>query len=110
MPYSVVVWLVNPGRQQHEEETVQAGAERERNSGASSGVNIPPAFTRFSYGLYESRERVEVILTDIADRLQQNAPLHVVRGDQLFVIPASRVHYVACKETERPVDRRPEHA
>jgi hypothetical protein len=41
MAYSVIVWLVNPGPQAHEEqETEWATAGRDEAPGAATGVNI----------------------------------------------------------------------
>jgi hypothetical protein len=57
MTYSVMVWLVDPGEQAHQEEAMQrTTAGRARAPGAASGVNEPPAFTRMVYGVYESLE------------------------------------------------------
>lgn len=105
MPYSIMVWLVDPGDQRNQDEALAVSADRERAPGASSGVNMPLAFTRLLFGLYEGRQQADSALVEIANHLERNAPLRVVRNDQIFIVPASRVHYVVCAEVERPKDR-----
>jgi hypothetical protein len=107
MAYSVMVWLVNPGKQAYEdEETEWTSARRDEAPGAATGVNMPPAFTRMVYGVYESQEEAEQVLGDITATLQQNAPLRLAsQANRIFLIPARRVHYVVCDEVERPKDR-----
>ena len=105
MAYSVMVWLVNPGPQAHEEEETElATAKRDEAPGAAIGVNIGPAFTRMRYGVYETPEEAERVLDGISNALQQNSPLRVVvsHADRVFLVPAGRVHYVVCQEVERP--------
>ncbi len=104
MPFSIMVWLVDPGEQRNQEETMAVSSNRERAPGASSGVNVPPAFTRLVYGLYEGRQHADSALSDIVTLLTQNIPLRVNRGEQIFLIPAQRVHYVVCEEVTRPKD------
>lgn len=106
MAYSVMVWLVNPGKQaQEEDEVVRSTAGRDDAPGAATGVNMAPAFTRMVYGVYESQDEAEQALGDITVTLQQNAPLRMTsRANRVFLVPASRVHYVVCEEVERPVD------
>ena len=108
MAFSVMVWLVNPGHQAHEEEETEwATAGRDEAPGAATGVNIGQAFTRMLYGLYETQEEADGVLDDISNSLQQNAPLRLTsHADRVFLVPARRVHYVACEEVERPKDRR----
>ena len=108
MAFSVMVWLVNPGHQAHEEEETEwATAGRDEAPGAATGVNIGQAFTRMLYGIYESQEEADGVLDDISNSLQQNAPLRLTsHADRVFLVPARRVHYVACEEVERPKDRR----
>jgi hypothetical protein len=108
MAYSVMVWLVNPGEQAYEEEDVARSiAGRDEAPGAATGVNMPPAFTRMVYGVYEGQDEAEQALGDIAVTLQQNAPLRMtMHGNRVFLVPASRVHYVVCDEVQRPVDER----
>ena len=106
MAYSVMVWLVNPGEQAHEEEELARSADRVQNPGAASGVNEPPAFTRLIYGLYEDSQEAEGVLGEITEHLQENRPLRLeMHGNRIFVVPAQRVHYVVCSEVERPRDR-----
>ena len=47
MAFSVMVWLVDPGEQAHQEEARRRTTTgRALAPGAASGVNEPPAFTR----------------------------------------------------------------
>lgn len=107
MAYSVIVWLVNPGPQAHEEEETEwATAGRDEAPGAATGVNIGQAFTRMVYGVYETQQEANGVLDDISSLLQQNAPLRLTsHADRVFLVPSGRVHYVVCEEVERPVDR-----
>jgi hypothetical protein len=106
MAYSVMVWLVNPGEQSHQEEELAQSADRAQNPGAASGVNEPPAFTRLVYGVYEDTQEAEGALRDISDNLQRNQPLRFeMHGHRIFLVPANRVHYVVCAEVVRPRDR-----
>lgn len=107
MPYSVMLWLVNAGEQKYETETVRRTAERRPDSGSTSGVNVPPAFTRLAYGLYESRAEADRALGEISQNLRKNVPLQVERneGKRTFLVPAHRVHYVVCDEVTRPKDQ-----
>jgi hypothetical protein len=55
MAYSVMVWLVDPGEQAHQQQAMQRTTTgRAQAPGAASGVNELPAFTRMVYGVYES--------------------------------------------------------
>lgn len=107
MAYSVMIWLVDPGEQAHQEEDVERSTtERKKAPGAATGVNMPPAFTRMVYGVYEDEDGAEGALAEISDALQRNAPLRLrMHGNRTFLVPASRVHYVVCDEVERPKDR-----
>ena len=111
MAYSVMVWLVDPGEQAHQEEAMQRTTTgRSQAPGAASGVNEPPAFTRMVYGVYESLNEANKALSEISDKLRENEPLQITSGaehaNRIFLIPAYRVHYVVCDEVERPRDRR----
>src|ERR671916_1603051 len=112
MTYSVMVWLVAPGEQAHQEEAMQrtTTAGRTQAPGAASGVNEPPAFTRMVYGVYESLDEAKNALSEISNKLRQNEPLEITsapeHANRLFLIPAYRVHYVVCDHVERPMDRR----
>jgi hypothetical protein len=110
MAYSVMVWLVDPGEQAHQEQAMQRTTiGRAQAPGAASGVNEPPAFTRMVYGVYEDQEEADQALGDISLTLQQNAPLRITSGaehaNRTLLIPAHRVHYVVCEYVERPMDR-----
>jgi hypothetical protein len=107
MAYSVMVWMVNPGEQAHEDEALERSeAGRNDAPGAAAGVNEPPAFTRMVYGVYETQEETDQALREISVTLQQNTPLRItMHGNRMFLVPASRVHYVVCAEVERPIDR-----
>src|ERR671933_175498 len=109
--YSVMVWLVDPGEQAHQEQAMQRTTTgRAQAPGAASGVNEPPAFTRIVYGVYEDKDEAEQALGDISVNLQQNAPLRITSGaehaNRTLLIPANRVHYVVCEYVERPMDRK----
>ena len=111
MAYSVMVWLVDPGEQAHQEQALQRTTTgRAQAPGAASGVNEPPAFTRIVYGVYEDQDEAEQALGDISRTLQQNAPLRITSGaehaNRTLLIPAYRVHYVVCEYVERPMDRK----
>ena len=102
MPYSVMLWLVDPGG----EEDTDAETERDptRTPGAAAGFTAPPPVTCLSYGLFEQELDVEETLTVIAEALRQNAPLRVTHGKRTFLVPARRVHTVVCDEVTRPKD------
>ena len=108
MAYSVMVWLVDPGAHPHQDEEVEwATAGRDEAPGAATGENIGPAIPRMVYGVYESQDEAEQALGDITVTLQQNAPLRLTsHANRVFLIPASRVHYVVCSEVQRPMDQR----
>ena len=111
MAYSVMVWLVDPGEQAHQEEAMQrTTAGRANAPGAASGVNEPPAFTRMVYGVYESLDEAKDALSEISDKLRENEPLEITseaeHANRIFLIPAYRVHYVVCDYVERPMDSR----
>jgi hypothetical protein len=109
--YSVMVWLVDPGEQAHQEQAMQRTTTgRVHAPGAASGVNEPPAFTRMVYGVYEGLDEAKRSLSEISNKLRENEPLEITSGpehaNRIFLIPAYRVHYVVCDEVERPMDRR----
>jgi hypothetical protein len=109
--YSVMVWLVAPGEQAHQSEAMQRTTTgRSQAPGAASGVNEPPAFTRMVYGVYESIDEAKKALSEISNKLRENEPLEITSGvehaNRIFLIPASRIHYVVCAEVERPMDER----
>jgi hypothetical protein len=110
MAYSVLVWLVDPGEQAHQEAAMQRTTTGRANApGAASGVNEPPAFTRMVYGVYESLEEAKEALSEISKTLRENEPLQITsspeHANRIFLIPAYRVHYVVCDYVERPMDR-----
>ena len=105
--YSVMVWLVNPGKHpqmdDEEEKWVQAG--RDQAPGARSGSNIGYPIPRMRYGVYESQEEANSALEEISNKLQQNAPLRITsQATRQWLLPADRVHYVVCEEFQRPKD------
>jgi hypothetical protein len=109
--YSVMVWLVDPGEQAHQEQAMQRTTTgRALASGAASGVNEPPAFTRMVYGVYESLDEAKNALSEISKKLRDNEPLEITsapeHANRIFLIPAYRVHYVVCADVDRPMDRR----
>jgi hypothetical protein len=111
MAYSVMVWLVDPGEQAHQQQAMQRTTTgRAQAPGAASGVNEPPAFTRMVYGIYESLDEAKEVLSEISKKLRQTEPLQITsepeHANRIFLIPAYRVHYVVCDDVERPMDRR----
>lgn len=106
MAYSIMVWLVYPGKHPHEDEEVEwAAAGRDEAPGARTGENIGAALPRMNYGVYDTEGEAEQALEDISKTLQQNAPLRISReSHRVWLIPASRVHYVVCGEVDRPKD------
>jgi hypothetical protein len=105
--YSVMVWLVDPGKhpqQGEEEEWAQAG--RDEAPGAATGTTLGYTLPRMRYGFYENQQDAEGALEEISDSLQQNRPLRITsQASRQWLIPADRVHYVVCEEVERPKDR-----
>ena len=111
MAYSLMVWLVDPGEQSHQEEAIRRTTTGRANApGAEAGVNEPPAFTRMVYGVYESLEEAKKVLSEISNTLRDNEPLQITSGpehaNRIFLIPAYRVHYVVCDYVERAMDSR----
>jgi len=106
MAYSVMVWLVNPGEHpQQEEEQVRVTDGGESAPGAHTGANMGLALPRMVYGVYDSEGEAEGALKEISNNLQQNIPLRIdAHSHRIFLIPADRVHYVACEEVTRPQD------
>jgi hypothetical protein len=105
--YSVIVWLVDPGKhpqQDEEEEWAQAG--NDEAPGAHTGANVGYTLPRMRYGVYESQQEAEGALSEISESLQQNRPLRVTsQASRQWLIPANRVHYVVCEEVQRPKDQ-----
>lgn len=100
MPYSIMIWLTDPGTGGDRE-----GPNRETAPGAHSGVTAPPAITHLSYGFFDDEIERDEQLTVISEHLRRNAPLRVTHGERTFLIPAARVHYVVCEKVMRPKDR-----
>jgi hypothetical protein len=107
MPYTVMVWLTNSVDLTLDKEDEFRSMDQERRPvGGNSGVTIPPVLNRFLYGLYQDESEAQSALQEISSNLQQNAPLHITqRSGEVFVVPASRIHYVACAEVSRPKDQ-----
>lgn len=105
MAYSVMVWLVNPGEYPQQEMEETRAAEPKGAVGAATGSNIGYALPRMVYGVYENQEDAEQALYDISNTLQGNAPLRISgHSDRVWLIPATRIHYVVCEAVERPKD------
>lgn len=107
MAYSIMVWLVNPGENPQEQgETLRATEGRGNAPGAETGVNIGPPIPRMVYGVYEEQQEAMSALSEVSTNLQENRPLRInARGSsRIFLLPASRVHYVSCDEVQRPGD------
>ena len=107
MAYSVIVWLVDPGKHpQQDEEEVRAAAGRDQAPGAHTGSTIGYSLPRMRYGVYENQQDAESALAEISDSLQQNRPLRITsQASRQWLLPADRVHYVVCEEVTRPKDQ-----
>lgn len=107
MAYSVIVWLVDPGKHpQQDREESWAAEGREDAPGAATGANLGYTLPRMRYGVYETQEEAERALDGISDSLQQNRPIRISsQASRVWLIPADRVHYVVCEEVERPKDQ-----
>lgn len=99
MPYSIMIWLTDPGLA-----TTGEGPDRETAPGAHAGVTAPPAVTCLSYGMFDSEIDRDEQLSVISERLRRNAPLQVTHGERTFLVPAGRIHYVVCEKVMRPKD------
>lgn len=107
MAYTIMLWLVNPGEQIHQDEALELtqGAQRAVLPGAMSGVTEPPAATRLVYGVYDTQNEAATALQVVGEQLAQARPLMVtLRGGHVFLIPAGRVHYAVMAEVVRPKD------
>ena len=101
MAYTVMLWLVNPGEQAHEQEALEhtQGSARAEHPGAVTGVNVPPTLTRLVYGHYALEDEAHKVLEEIERALSQNRALHVHHSNgHHFVIPTARVHYAVMAE------------
>lgn len=107
MAYSVIVWLVDPGKHpQQDREEDWAAEGREDAPGASTGANLGYTLPRMRYGVYESQDEAEQALDGISESLQQNRPIRISsQASRVWLIPANRVHYVVCEEVQRPKDQ-----
>lgn len=104
MPYSVMVWLLNPSDGPRQEAEPNENPDRRQLPGAASGFTAGPPATFLNYGFYESEGDAEDALKSIAKELRQNEPLRVRHEDRVYLIPASRIHYVVCDQVVRPKD------
>lgn len=107
MAFTIMLWLVSPGEQAHEQEAnkLTHGVRRTALPGAHSGVTEPPAATRLVYGVYQTRNEAAEALEAVGAQLTQNRPVMVtLRGGQVFLVPPARVHYAVMAEVVRPRD------
>ncbi len=106
MPYSIMLWLVNPGAQAHEAQALHMlNQNRSAFPGAHGGVNEPPAACRLTYGLFDNAHQAKEALEHIEKHLSKNQPIPVKLGNgTTFLVPAARVHYAVLSEIERPID------
>lgn len=107
MAYSVIVWLVDPGKHpQQDMEEERASTGRDQAPGAHTGSTIGYSLPRMRYGVYETQQDAEGALMEISDSLQQNRPLRITsQASRQWLLPADRVHYVVCEEVTRPKDQ-----
>ena len=107
MAYSVIVWLVDPGKHPQQDREEEWAAEgREQAPGAATGANLGYTLPRMRYGVYESQDEAEQALDGISESLQQNRPIRISsQASRVWLIPADRVHYVVCEEVQRPKDQ-----
>ena len=107
MAYSVIVWLVDPGKHpQQDREEDWAAEGREQAPGAHTGSTQGYSLPRMRYGVYENQQDAESALAEISDSLQQNKPLRISsQATRQWILPADRVHYVVCEELTRPKDQ-----
>ena len=60
MAYSVIVWLVDPGKHPQQDREEEWAAEgREQAPGAATGANLGYTLPRMRYGVYESQDEAE---------------------------------------------------
>lgn len=105
MPYSVMVWLLNPSDDgPRQEAEPNETPDRRQLPGAASGFTAGPPATFLNYGFYKDEGEAEDALKSIAKDLRQNEPLKVRHEDRTYLIPASRIHYVVCDQVVRPKD------
>lgn len=107
MAYSVIVWLVDPGKHPQQDREEEWAAEgREDAPGAATGANLGYTLPRMRYGVYESQDEAEQALDGISESLQQNRPIRITsQASRVWLLPAARVHYVVCEEVQRPKDQ-----
>ncbi len=107
MAYSVIVWLVDPGKHPQQDREEEWAAEgREDAPGAATGANLGYTLPRMRYGVYESQNEAEQALDTISESLQQNRPIRITsQASRVWLLPANRVHYVVCEEVQRPKDQ-----
>lgn len=107
MAYSVIVWLVDPGKHPQQDREEEWAAEgREDAPGAATGANLGYTLPRMRYGVYESQDEAEQALDGISESLQQNRPIRITsQASRVWLLPANRVHYVVCEEVQRPKDQ-----
>ena len=107
MAYSVIVWLVDPGKHPQQDREEEWAAEgREQAPGAATGANLGYTLPRMRYGVYESQDEAEQALDTISESLQQNRPIRITsQASRVWLLPANRVHYVVCEEVQRPKDQ-----
>jgi hypothetical protein len=103
MPYSIMVWLVDPGEELHD---LGHQEDRRHVPGAASGFTAPPPARCLSYGLFANEIDLEEALLQIGESLRRGSPLRISHGSRTFIIPVARIHYVVCDQVTRPVDAR----
>lgn len=107
MAYSIMVWLVDPGKHPHEQDEIDwVAAGQDEAPGARTGENMGHALPRMAYGVYDTEGEAEQALEEISSTLQKNAPLKInnSHSHRVWLIPADRVHYVVCSQVDRPKD------
>jgi len=88
MAYSVIVWLVDPGKHpQQDEEEVWAQAGRDEAPGAATGSNLGYTLPRMRYGVYENQDDAEQALSELGEPATEPSSAHYLPGQQAVAHP-----------------------
>lgn len=104
MAYTIMLWLIQPGSQAHEPEAMQM-LDKHNSLFPDAYANKPPA-THLIYGVYQDSKDARRALEKITDHLEEQDPIEVeLEEGTIFLIPASRIHYVVMSEIEGPKEK-----